>query len=190
MRDADKWNQRYRNVTAAKPPCWVLSHNQHLLPATGTALDLACGVSGDGLFMAQKGLTTSVWDSASAALELQSNWGQAQQLPLQTELRDCEQNPPAVGSFDVICVAHFLHRPACSALAAALRPGGILLYQTFCADRLDPAGPSRAEHLLQPGELLDLFGCLQTRFYREDASAGDLGQGERNRAFLVAQKAQ
>jgi tellurite methyltransferase len=190
MSDAKKWDRRYRDVTTASPPSWVLTHNQHLLPATGNALDLACGTSGNGLLLAQRGLTTSVWDISHTALTLQLQWAQAEQLTLDTLQRDCEKNPPAAASFDIICVAHFLHRPGCASLSAALKPGGVLFYQTFCANKLASAGPSRAEHLLLPGELPGLFADLQIRFYREDDRCGDLDQGERNRAFLVAQKHQ
>ena len=107
---------------------------------------------------------------------------------LTVEERDCELHPPAADSFDVICVAHFLHRPLCAHLAAALRPGGLLFYQTFTAKKLGPGGPSREAFLLREGELLTLFGGLLPRYYREDAACGDTARGERDRALLVAQR--
>lgn len=190
MNDAQKWDQRYRDTTDAAAPSWVLTHNKHLLPASGNALDLACGASGNGLLLAQQGLTTSVWDISATALKLQQQWALEQGVHLQAQRRDCEKLPPDPASFDVICVAHFLHRPGCASLSQALKPGGVLFYQTFCVNKLASTGPSRDEHLLQPGELLQLFADLQIRFYREDDHCGDLDQGERNRAFLVAQKPQ
>ncbi|MCX2979955.1 class I SAM-dependent methyltransferase [Halieaceae bacterium IMCC14734] len=190
MSAAQKWDQRYRDITAPGAPSWVLTHNQHLLPEHGNALDLACGASGNGLSLAQQGLTTSVWDISAMALKLQLQWALEQKITLQTLQRDCEKLPPEPASFDVICVAHFLHRPSCANLSRALKPGGVLFYQTFCANKLADSGPSRDDHLLQESELLSLFSDLKIRFYREDDRCGDLDQGERNRAFLVAQKPQ
>jgi tellurite methyltransferase len=185
---AHKWDQRFAGTQEPGAPALVLACNQHLLPGSGTALDLACGTAGNGLLLAQRGLRTSLWDSSAVALELQRKWALQRQLQVDTSLRDCELSPPGAAQFDVICVAHFLHRPLCQALCAALTPGGLLFYQTFCSDKLDSAGPSSPDFLLQAAELPVLFKQLQLRFYREDGRCGDLRQGERNRALLVAQK--
>lgn len=187
-KSAGKWDQRFAGTQEPGPPALVLECNQHLLPSSGTALDLACGTAGNGLLLAQKGLQTSLWDSSAVALELQRQWAIQRGLHIETALRDCELSPPQAEQFDIICVAHFLHRPLCQPLCSALKPGGLLFYQTFCRDKLDPAGPSSPDFLLQAAELPDLFGQLQLRFYREDGRCGDLRLGERNRALLVAQK--
>jgi SAM-dependent methyltransferase len=135
------------------------------LPANGTALDLACGVAANGLLMARQGLVVQLWDISDTALELQAGWFSQQGLEVVTERRDCERRPPGPASFDVICVAHFLHRPLCEALAAALKPGGLMFYQTFTANCSN--GPTNPAFLLQPGELPALFGALTQRDYYE-----------------------
>jgi tellurite methyltransferase len=185
---AHKWDLRFAGTREPGPPALVLECNLHLLPASGTALDLACGTAGNGLLLAQHGLQTSLWDISAVALELQQQWARQQGLQIETSLRDCELRPPAPQQFDIICVAHFLHRPLCQALCSALKPGGLLFYQTFCGDKLDSNGPSNPDFLLQAVELPELFKQLQLRFYREDGRCGNLQAGERNRALLVAQK--
>ncbi|MCZ6827991.1 MAG: class I SAM-dependent methyltransferase [Gammaproteobacteria bacterium] len=188
MSQADKWDQRFRGTRQPDAPALVLESNLHLLPAGGLALDLACGIASNGLLLAERGLQTSLWDISSVALELQRQWARQRQLEITTLQRDCARDPPTSEQFDVICVAHFLHRPLCPIVYTALKPGGLLFYQTFCNDKIDPAGPSSPEFLLQPGELPELFRQLRVRFYREDGRCGDLQLGERNRALLVAQK--
>jgi SAM-dependent methyltransferase len=188
MSQQAKWDRRFEGKREPDAVAAVLRDNMHLLPDAGLALDLACGTAGNGLLLAQKGLQTCLWDISGVALDLQQAWARENQLTVFTEQRDCELNPPEAAHFDVICVSHFLHRPLCPHLAAALKPGGMLFYQTFTADKLDPGGPSSPEYLLRPGELRELFAQLQLRFYREDGRCGDLRQGERNRAMLVAQK--
>ena len=86
----------------------------------------------------------------------------------------------------MIVVSRFLHRPSLPALAQALRPGGLLFYQTF--NRNKPAGgPSSPDFLLEPGELPEVFSNLTLRVYQEYGRAGDLNEGNRHETLFVGQ---
>jgi len=86
-------------------------------------------------------------------------------------------------------VSHFLERSLCPAIAAALKPGGLLFYQTFCAERVDSSyGPTNPDFCLQKNELLRLFAALETIIYSEAGSLGDITQGLRDRALLIARR--
>lgn len=193
---AQKWNKIHLNQDLGKcaapmqeaAASTVLQENRHLLPDTGCALDLACGLGGNALLLARQGLQTSAWDISRAAIDtLQIQAGQSG-LHVRTQVRDVEQRPPEPESFDVIVASHFLHRPTVPDLIAALRPGGLLMYQTFTRHKALPGGPNNPDYLLEQGELLSLFAALRPRVYREEASLGDVGQGLRNQALLVASK--
>ena len=41
--------------------------------------------------------------------------------------------PFTAGSFDAVVVANYLHRPLFAPIAVSLRPGGLLIYETFMA---------------------------------------------------------
>jgi hypothetical protein len=88
----------------------------------------------------------------------------------------------------VLVVTHFLDRGIVPALAAALRPGGLLLYQTFSREAVSTRGPSTPEWRLARNELLSLFAGLVVRAYREEGTLGDTGRGLRDLAYLVAQR--
>lgn len=183
-----KWDQRYRDAAGPGEPAYILSQHLHLLPTHGDALDLACGLGANALLLARHGLTVQGWDLSAVALEKLADSAANQQLSVNTELRDVEAHPPSANRFDVIVVCDFLFRPICPSIAAALRPGGLLFYSTWCADKRSAGGPSNPDFLLQPNELLRLFPDLQVRFYREDAHAGDPHLGDRDRAHLIAQR--
>jgi hypothetical protein len=53
-------------------------------------------------------------------------------------------------------VANYLHRPLFPHLLAALATGGVLIYETFAAGNERYGRPSNPDHLLKPGELLDV----------------------------------
>lgn len=184
---AEKWDRCYQgegDIIAAQ----VLRENRHLLPRTGEALDLACGRGGNALLLAERGLQTWAWDISPRAIEQLNAQTAAKALPLMASVRNVEAEPPTAASFDVIIVSRFLNRGLCAALSKALRPGGLLFYQTFTVAKAQPGGPSNPDYLLANNELLELFADLQLRVYREENCLGDIQQGFRNEALLVAQK--
>jgi len=182
----DKWDRRYEQAQSLPCALEVLVENSHLLPPRGTALDLACGLGGSGLLLAERGLQTWAWDLSPVAIEAVER--RAAGLPLNAETRDVINRPPEPARFDVICVGHFLDRELCKHIAAALKPGGLLFYQTFSLERVDEAGPGTARYRLATNELLELFRDLVVRFYRDEGRAGDPSRGFRNRAQLVAEQ--
>lgn len=183
------WDQRYRAATAAEcAAAHVLVENRHLLPAAGVALDLACGLGGNALLLAAAGLETHAWDSAPAAIEKLRALAHERGVPVIAELHDVVRDPPAPNRFDVIAVSHFLERALAPYLIDALRPGGLLYYQTYTRTRVDGGGPRNPAYRLADGELRTLFAPLQLAVYREEGRIGRLDQGFRNQALLVARK--
>jgi len=189
MTDKEKWQQRYSKANAADAtPALVLSRYSHLLPAEGDALDLASGLGGNALLLARHGLQTCAWDLSANAMEKLATTVKSEGLSLLCEVRDVVNKPPSPSSFDVIVVSRFLDRSLCPAISAALKPGGLLYYQTFLHDKAEPdIGPSNPAYLLEENELLTLFSGLIVRAYHEEGRVGDLSLGIRNEALLVAQ---
>jgi tellurite methyltransferase len=184
----EKWDRRYREAKAPPQASRVLQENRHLLPATGDALDLACGLGGNALLLAESGLSVQAWDVSSVAIESLQSRAAAAGLPLQAVVRDVDAQPPVADSFDVIAVSYFLSRELAPALCAALRPGGLLFYQTFVRDKVSSEGPTNPDFLLAENELLAMFAPLRVRVYREEGGLGDISQGLRNEAMFVGQK--
>lgn len=184
-----KWNRKYREVPPGKPgACAVLREYAFLLPETGTALDLACGRGGNALFLARRGLQAHAWDISEEAVEALAREAEAEKLSVQTEVRDVQESPPEPGAFDVICVSFYLERGLCVALIEALRPGGLLFYQTFLHEKVTDEGPGNPAYRLGANELLGLFAPLHVLAYQELGRTGDPGQGVRDMAWLVAQR--
>lgn len=186
--DSEKWNQIYTGGGRCAATASVLSENLHLLPARGDALDLACGEGANALLLARHGLNTAAWDISDVALKRVSALAQAQGLKVRVEQRDVGAQPPQRGSFDVIVVSRFLDRPLIPRIIEALRPGGLIFYQTFIKDTVGAGGPANPAYRLDDNELLRLFSALRLLVYREEGAIGDSAGGFRNEAMLVAQK--
>jgi len=189
MADQREWNQRYREQanTSAPAPALVLTENAHLLPEQGSALDLACGLGGNAIFLAQCGLQVSAWDYSATAIEQLNTYAKQNDIELQAEVHDVVLEPPAAQSFNIIVVTRFLERSIIPQLCNALKPQGLIFYQTFISEKDPAVGPGNPDYLLQPNELLKLFAQLRIRVYREEGLLGDKEHGFRNEAMLVAQ---
>lgn len=183
-----RWQQIYQGRDDPGEPIQALLQNQHLLPVTGDALDLACGLGANTLFLASKGLTCQAWDFSTVALEKLAIRARDQKLPIKTRAINLESDPFPDDQFDLILVSHYLYRPLCPAICNALKPGGLLFYQTFCQQKVIDKGPQNPNFLLAENELLELFSSLKPVVYREERLIGDTSQGFRNQAILIAQK--
>jgi tellurite methyltransferase len=184
-----KWDRIYREADTTPPgPARVLAEFEHLLPAVGTALDLASGLGGNALFLAQRGLDTSAFDISKEAIVRLNSFATRLGLSIRTEIRDVVNTPPPPQSFDVIVVSRFLERSLAPAIIDALKPQGLLYYQTFIREKTSEAGPGNPAYRLEANELLGLFGELRVLVYREEGRIGDLHQGFRDEAYLIGQK--
>ena len=185
----EKWDRAYAASSEGEPrPAEVLAENAHLLPPTGQALDLACGLGGNALFLARRGFKVSAWDISPVAIARLADLAGRLGLEINAQVRDVETMPFPREAFDVVTVSRFLARPLAGPIYDSLRPGGLVFYQTFVRDKPDPQGPSNPDYLLAENELLQLFGGLRVLFYREEGLVGDLTAGSRNEAYFVGQK--
>ncbi len=183
------WDQRHADPDKQPSAAEVLLENLHLLPETGNALDLACGLGGNALELARCGLEVSAWDISSVAVERLQHLAASEGLVLNAEQRDVEQDLLTENAFDVIVVSYFLNRDLMPALIAALKPGGLIFYQTFTRIAVSDTGPSNPACRLGDNELIALLSPFSVRFYREENRLGDLRKGFRDVALIVAQKA-
>ena len=184
----EKWNDRYRAATGERQAARVLRENLHLLPGDGRALDLACGARGNALLLAEQGLEVDAWDIADVPVAALQAMASRRQLAIRAQVRDVVANPPGPGTFDVIVVSYFLERDIIPDLIQALRPGGLVYYQTFTRQRVSDRGPQREAFRLDDQELLQLFSGLQVLFYREEGCVGDVQQGFRDEAMYIGKR--
>jgi SAM-dependent methyltransferase len=64
--------------------------------------------------------------------------------------------PLAGRRFAAVVVTNYLHRPLLPHLIAALAADGVLIYETFAVGNEQIGRPRNPDHLLRPGELLEM----------------------------------
>ena len=183
------WNHRYDETNGSqKQAALVLLENQHLLPTSGDALDLACGLGANALFLAERGLHTFAWDISEVAISKLRAVAEQRNLTVDAQVRDLLVDGLERDSFDVITVSNFLERSMVCQIVAALKENGLLFYQTFSVEKVAEAGPKNPDYLLAANELLRLFADMHVLVYREEGCVGEVSQGLRNQAIMVAQR--
>lgn len=183
-----KWDAIYTQSIQIAPACKVLSQHLFLLPKQGRALDLACGISENALLLAESGLITEAWDISAVALQKLQQQAELRQLNI--IIRQCGISAEIMPKqlYDIIVISRFLDRTLSNAIMAALKPDGLLFYQTFSRHKLDNQGPNNPDYLLDSNELLNLFAPLKLIFYQEYDRIGDLKSGDRNEVYFIGQK--
>ena len=185
----DKWNRQYRDAEPGnQAPCEVLRDNLFLLPDSGTALDLACGLGANAIVLAEHGLDVTALDASSIAVEKLRRYASRHALTIKAMEENISQDSLPPCAYDVIVISRFLDRNLTDAIIRAIKPGGLLFYQTFIREKVSEVGPQNPTYLLETNELLRLFSLLRTVFYRENARIGDRRQGLRNETQFIGQK--
>jgi SAM-dependent methyltransferase len=146
------------------PSAWVCRFAA-LIAAGGAVLDLACGQGRHARYLAGLGYRVEAVDRDVASLAALAGI-----LRVTTRCADLESAPwpYGAGCFDGIVVTNYLHRPLLPELLAALRPQGVLIYETFALGNEKLGRPSNPEFLLRPQELLQwVQGRLQVLAFEQ-----------------------
>lgn len=150
-------------------------------------LDLACGTGRSGLKLAGRGIPVVFADRSSAALaEIEHHLSKGK-LPGRIWLVDLEQadiNPFDGQFFSAVVCFRYLHRPLFPGLINAVKPGGLVIYETFTTGNRRFGRPNNQDFLLEPGELKMLFQNWEILHYYE----GIQHSPDRAIAQIVARK--
>jgi len=185
----EKWNAIYsESVVSEARSSEVLSDNLYLLPESGQALDLACGLGANALLLAKQGMTVQAWDISTLALQKLQTQADTEALVVKTLAQEISPGSFSANSFDVVVVSRFLDRSICNAIMECLKPNGLLFYQTYTQHKIYPQGPKNPNFLLADNEMLRLFSSMKVIYYRENRALGDIRQGLRNEAQFIGQK--
>ncbi len=157
----------------AGPASWLVE-NAALLPQGGEVLDLACGSGRHSLLLAAAGFAVRAVDADASKVERLASLTARLRLPVRAEVLDLEQQGVDLGrgAFDLILVIHYLHRPLFPVILEALKPGGLLMYETFTVDQAGRGHPRNPLYLLEHGELERLAGGLEILARRDGEFEG------------------
>jgi SAM-dependent methyltransferase len=161
-------NRDHKHKTGAPSP-WIARFFGEI-PQDGPVLDLACGTGRHSRLLLDAGYRVIAVDR-----DLSRFIEPADHPNLKRITCDLEADPPDFGTwipeepgYAGILVVNYLHRPLFPRILSALRPGGVLLYETFARGNERFGRPRSPEFLLKPGELLNaVAGKLRVLAYED-----------------------
>lgn len=124
------------------------------IAAGGYVLDVACGGGRHLALGRDRGLrmTGADRDVSAARAKFAADSGVTL---IEADLEAGQPFPFAPASFEGVIVTNYLWRPILPDIIAAVRPAGVLIYETFGLGNAAYGRPSNPEFLLRPGELLE-----------------------------------
>jgi tellurite methyltransferase len=183
------WNRRYRESDAAtRAPDRFLVEAfdgfiQPAFPEGGDALDVAGGAGRHAVYLAQRGWRVTLTDISEAGIAKAQAAARDGGVELQFLLGDTRHLEFGCKRFDLALGFYYLDRPTFPKMAQALRPGGLVVYQTFTREhrKFQTMGATKPTYFLDRQELRQAFPNFELLFYDEDS-------GERGLARLIAKK--
>ena len=169
--DRQRWNAKYEAKSlpgALAPDEWLIEQVAPLPP--GRALELACGLGHNAIWLARQGWRVDAVDISPVGLRMAAELAQAHQAGVNWIVGDFDDFAPQPAAYDLVYVFRFLDRRRLPAIVEqALRPGGRLLYETFTLAHVarPKSHMKNSAFALSPGELPTLFPRLRTLEYGE-----------------------
>jgi tellurite methyltransferase len=155
-----------------------------LLPR-GRALDVAMGSGQNAVYLATLGFKVEGVDNYSRkAIEKALSLAREKGVCIKTRVEDLEKIPYfEEGAYDLVICFNYLQRSLIPQMKKWVKPGGMLVYETFIVDQARFGKPRNPDYLLRHNELLHVFRNFRVLRYRE----GILG-GKKAIASILAQK--
>jgi SAM-dependent methyltransferase len=151
------------------PSEWVQRWT-HLVQPESSVLDVACGHGRHMRWFSEQGhVVTGVDRSGEAGVDA-AQWGEFCLADIESEpwpLRSSETGTNAPRQFDVVVVSNYLWRPLMPTVLQSVRPGGLLIYETFAVGNETVGKPSRPDFLLRRGELLECCQGMHIHAYED-----------------------
>ncbi len=134
------------------------------------ALDLACGMGQNGLWLASQGYVVDLLDvSRIALLRAQAEATKRGLRELNIIPVDLDQHALPADHYELVSVFRYLKRDLFPALRHTIRPGGRILYETFNRRYLELVPAFNPIYLLEVGELVGYFADWNVLSYAEDS---------------------
>lgn len=178
-KDRVRWEARYQAGDRPHdgPASSLLRRWLSRLPR-GRALDVATGLGRNAMFLAQAGYRVDAIDISPTGLRVASRRAKRAGLRgIHWIAADLDHWRIPRGRYDVVVNAFFLKRRMFPALRAAVRPGGILIFEQHLDGpssgggsshgHTSGGGPSARTRRLRPGELRRRLGDWQVLYLKE-----------------------
>lgn len=172
--DRVRWDERFSRSSFERDvrPADYLEDNlallRRLVPRRARVLDIAAGEGRNAVYLAEQGMRVDAVDISPVGLAKAKRLAMARGVDIETIEADLESWDMPENQYDLVINVEYLQRSLFPAMVRALRPGGVILFETYTVDHAGTKGhPMKREYLLERNELLRAFAGLRVYHYEE-----------------------
>ncbi|HJV46928.1 MAG TPA: methyltransferase domain-containing protein [Bacillota bacterium] len=172
--DKKKWNQKYKERTndiTLPSPTPILKELTPMLHGK-YALDIACGLGGNSVYLTQLGFFVTAWDVSDVAIHYLQDLSIKHELAIKTEVKDLDVFLEVNDSFDLVVDTFYLNRPLFPQIKKLVKPGGLFLMHTFSLTDSQANTHISDQYKLQPCELKNIFSEWEILYFNQNEKDG------------------
>lgn len=177
MNSKKKWNlkhsERMNQLKVPTPNPRLVDLSDHLMG--GTALDLACGLGGNSLFLAGKNYQVHAMDISDVAISYIQEKAEIDSLTIDAEvvdLTDLDNRQWQKGSYNLVVITFYLDRSLFPIAKHLVKEGGHIFIETFYQSRMNENKGVSNQYKLMPKELLSEFEGWTVLYFEENEEEG------------------
>lgn len=192
----ERWDERYDRemYIYGKAPTEFLKTKINALKK-GKALVLAMGEGRNAVYLAENGFDVTGVDISEVAIEKCKKLAQEKNTTVNTIVADLTNYDFGKAQYDLVTNFYYYDPSIFPQVIAALKPGGMFIFQQFSVDHLkyrekSGFGPRTLDYLVKPNELLTHFKSLRILYYEDTVVELDKGMHKGTAAIirLIVQK--
>lgn len=177
MESKYKWNRKHQErisqLEVPKPNDRLKGFSLYL--NGGTALDIACGLGGNSLFLATRNYQVQAIDISDVAIHYLKEQATKQKLAIDPQVRDlttANQLLRKKGPFDLVIITYYLDRTIYPLIKNILNKDGYFYMETYYQSPMQQVQGVSNQYKLQPQELLKEFADWNIIFFEENEHEG------------------
>ncbi len=155
LEDKIKWDKKYKEkpklLEPREPSLFVKKYCQ--VAGGKEALDLACGVGRNALFLEDRGFLVDAIDISKVALNILKDRSKGTINIIEADLDSFTPSK----NYDLIIKCNFLDRDLIERTKKNLKSGGVYIVETYIEDKANEKKDSNPAFLLKKDELLKIF---------------------------------
>ncbi len=168
--DKIRWNEKYRSQRPPEHPSELLVRHIDLLE-NRKVLDIAAGMGRHAAYLARHGCRVDALEWSDEALRQLRTIEKVNAYEVDLDVGDLPEQ-----KYGGIVCFYYLNRRLFPMIFDRLEPGGVLLFETYVADKCNEGAPTNPDFLLKKGELAEAFSDLEILEYTEKLTTREDGR--------------
>ena len=177
MDHKEKWNSKYQerlsDLKKPNPNSRLINLSYYL--KGGLALDLACGLGGNSMFLAEHHYDVHALDISDIAINYLNEQAAKEKLSIHTmqcDLTNLDSLNLIKEIYDLAVITYYLDRSIFPYVKTLIKKNGYVFMETFYLSMEDQNGQISSQYKLQPQELLREFTDWRILYYEENEQEG------------------